>query len=509
MLYFIPAWYQNMQWCENEQSWQERRMHSEFDDTVKHVQLFNRNETRPYRILLLSYAPNFRHFLHRQSVYHAPYWSCFDAIQQIQRKQAVPLSFHQLAWPEGIEFVHTPFVIVAMLQGQKYARIEFGEDGNMIRIEMYQGEQIIRRNIYDDRGFVSSTILYREGKPFLQDYLMETGEWKIREFFTDGHVEVNPQYPEYLISFSGRNLTKVFSRRYYDSLEDVIEEVFSAYVGHTSQADIFCFAMHRLHYALLEKVLRKKKMILSFFQHRCDPGENPQTFDLIKKADYIITDSREKTEEILALDDRFLVKITDISPYDTRADFGISQQLHVQKILLPADGLEDVFFEELVEILGQYMHKNEVARVEIFTRNAAYNRPKQLMDQVYGLLDEEEEWITEHFSVEQCVDELEVSKCMREQRLVVEMRKPPELYLQVTAVSMGIPQIVSMETQFVVDKANGIVLSEVSQLPEALDYYLEGLANWNKAMVASYDLGKNYTTEVLLEKWREVLGFVE
>lgn len=509
MLYFIPAWYQNMQWCENEQSWQERRMHSEFDDTVKHVQLFNRNETRPYRILLLSYAPNFRHFLHRQSVYHAPYWSCFDAIQQVRRKQAVPLSFHQLAWPEGIEFVHTPFVIVAMLQGQKYAQIEFGEDGNMIRIEMYQGEQIIRRNIYDDRGFVSSTILYREGKPFFQDYLMETGEWKIREFFTDGHVEVNPQYPEYLISFSGRNLTKVFSRRYYDSLEDVIEEVFSAYVGHTSQADIFCFAMHRLHYALLEKVLRKKKMILSFFQHRCDPRENPQIFDLIKKADYIITDSREKTEEILAFDDRFLVKITDISPYDTRADFGISQQLHVQKILLPADGLKDVFFEELVEILGQYLHKNEVARVVIFTRNAAYNRPKQLMDQVYGLLDEEEEWIAEHFSVEQCVDELEVSKCMREQRLIVEMRKPPELYLQVTAVSMGIPQIVSMETQFVVDKANGIVLSEVSQLPEALDYYLEGLANWNKAMVASYDLGKNYTTEVLLEKWREVLGFVE
>ena len=220
MLYFIPAWYQNMQWCENEQSWQERRMHSEFDDTVKHVQLFNRNETRPYRILLLSYAPNFRHFLHRQSVYHAPYWSCFDAIQQVRRKQAVPLSFHQLAWPEGIEFVHTPFVIVAMLQGQKYDQIEFGEDGTMIRIEMYQGEQIIRRNIYDDRGFVSSTILYREGKPFLQDYLMETGEWEIREFFTDGHVEVNPQYPEYLISFSGRNLTKVFSRRYYDSLED-------------------------------------------------------------------------------------------------------------------------------------------------------------------------------------------------------------------------------------------------------------------------------------------------
>lgn len=83
MLYFIPAWYENDQWCEHEQCWQERRMHTEFDDTVKHIQLFHRNHPHPYQILLLSYAPNFRHFLHRQSVYHAPYWSCFDAIQEI------------------------------------------------------------------------------------------------------------------------------------------------------------------------------------------------------------------------------------------------------------------------------------------------------------------------------------------------------------------------------------------------------------------------------------------
>ena len=43
MLYFIPAWYQQDQWCENEQRWSIRRMHTEFDDTVKQIQLFHRN----------------------------------------------------------------------------------------------------------------------------------------------------------------------------------------------------------------------------------------------------------------------------------------------------------------------------------------------------------------------------------------------------------------------------------------------------------------------------------
>lgn len=96
MLYFIPAWYHQDQWCENEQKWHVRRMHTEFDDTVKQIQLFHRSRSYPYQILLPGYTPNFRHFLHRQGIFHAPYWSCFDAVQEIRRKKAVPLSFYNM-----------------------------------------------------------------------------------------------------------------------------------------------------------------------------------------------------------------------------------------------------------------------------------------------------------------------------------------------------------------------------------------------------------------------------
>lgn len=96
MLHFIPAWYQQDTWCENEQKWYVRRMHTEFDDTVKQVQLFHRSSVYPYQILLLGFSPNFRHFLHRQGVFHAPYWSCFDAIQEITRKKAQVFSYHNL-----------------------------------------------------------------------------------------------------------------------------------------------------------------------------------------------------------------------------------------------------------------------------------------------------------------------------------------------------------------------------------------------------------------------------
>ena len=87
MLYFIPAWYLENEWKEDEQFWYRRRMKTETDDTVKQIQLFQRNSICEYKILLLSYAPNFRHFLHRQSAFRVPYWSVFDAIQEVQRKK--------------------------------------------------------------------------------------------------------------------------------------------------------------------------------------------------------------------------------------------------------------------------------------------------------------------------------------------------------------------------------------------------------------------------------------
>lgn len=532
MLYFIPAWYQQNKWCENEQNWHARRMHTEFDDTVKQIQLFHRSGAYPFQIMLLSFAPNFRHFLHRQSVFHAPYWSCFDAIQEIRRKKATTLSFHNLNWPMNIAFVYTPFVVVAMLNGEKYAQIEFGEDGNPIEIVMYQNGRIQRRNIYDDRGFVSSTIVYDNAIPHHQDYLTEKGIWKLRHFLEDGHVEVNPKIPTFLLIYEGKEYTKTFSKLSYRNLEEVIYEVLNAYIQLTQEKDIFCVAMHSLHAELLKHALNKKNKILSFFENRYDVEMHSENLDMIEHANYIITDSKENIHKIQGVLGNKIPLITDITPFDSRVDFGISQQLNVQKILVPVDGLGDARFEELIQALGTYLLQNENAQVHLFTRYAEYDRMQIILARTRECLGKagmEPDWATEvsignkvaenqleedsdtvpvRFFVDQCVDELSVSKCMREQRLVVDMRTRTEIYLRIAGISVGIPQIVYQETQFVEHGQNGFVVKEMSQLAECIDYYLDGLKNWNEAMVYSFELGKKYTTNVLIEQWKEVIDIV-
>lgn len=530
MLYFIPAWYQENKWSENEQTWYVRRMHTEFDDTVKQIQLFHRSGAYPYQILLLSFAPNFRHFLHRQGVYHAPYWSCFDAIQCVRRKRARVLSFHDLAWPAGVEFIYSMFVIVAMLRGEKYAQIEFGEDGNPIRIDIYQNGKLGRCNLYDDRGFVSSSIIYKEGRPIYQDYFMENGVWKMRCFEEDGHVEVNPKCPGYLLQYGDQEYERQFSQKSYPGMGHVIQEVFTAYLQLTSRKDIFCVAMHERHIPIIRQALEKKKRILSFFGNRYSVREHPESIDVIEGADYIIVDSRQNRERLRRESAGLVRKITDITPFDSRVDFGISQQLHVRKIMVPVDGLREEVFRDLIRSLGEYLKENERARIHLFTRKADWDRRQRLLEQTRTALREaglEQGWAAEEerkgktennldqeeevpvkFFVEQCVDELAVSKCMREQRVMVELRDTLEVYLQIMAISIGIPQIVSKETEFVEHGKNGFVLKRMEELKDILAYYLDGLLNWNKAVVYSYELGKKYTTGKLLEKWKEVIGAV-
>ena len=530
MLHFIPAWYQENKWSESEQIWYVRRMHTEFDDTVKQIQLFHRSGAYPYQILLLSFAPNFRHFLHRQGVYHAPYWSCFDAIQRVRRKRARVLSFHDLAWPDDIEFVYTPFVIVAMLRGKKYAQIEFGEDGNPIRIDIYQDGMINRRNLYDDRGFVSSSVIYKEGKPDYQDYYMESGIWKMRCFEEDGHVEINPKYLDYLLQYRDKEQKRQFSRQSYHSMDQVVQEVFNAYVQLTAREDLFCVAMHERHIPFLDQALERRKKILSFFADRYSVRKYPESIGVVEGADYVIVDSRENMERLHKESAGLIRKMMDITPFDSRVDFGISQQLHVQKIMVPVDGLREEVFLDLIRILGEYLKENEKARIYLFTRSAEWNRKQRLLEQTgealkaAGLeqgwaiesaskgtaendLDQEEE-ISIKFFVEQCVDELSVSKCMREQRVMVDLRDTSEVYLQIMAISIGIPQIVNRKTEFVEHEKNGFILKHMEDLKDILKYYLDSLVRWNEAVVCSYELGKRYTTERLLEKWKEVIRVI-
>lgn len=485
-----------------------------------------------------------------QTIWDMP---CFDAIAQVRRKKVAVLSYHDIKWPKGLEFVYSPFSIIALQGDVKYAQVEFGEDGNPISIDMFEDGKICRRNYYDDRGFVSSTVIYENGIEQYQDFLMENGIWKIREYKNDGHVVVNQTCPDYDVvpdaksGKAGEPVEMRFTKAEYDSLEAVIEEVFASYVNLTRQGDSFFVAMHPLHIRVAEHVLKGKRVIATFFENRFDFTQTSLAADFLEHAENIITDSDYTTKLIMANlgavnNKPFRLHITDIPPYDTRMDFGISSQLRVQNILVPVDGLTEDAFAQIIKGLADYLTINDLARVHFFTRDASWGHEDAIKNDTVKLLDSmgyDSRWVTgdgeaalgfggsgadafgeneledmekpveQRFFVDVCVDERDISKCINEQRVILDMRGTMDVFVYVTAISKGVPRISLSADQFLVSGKNGMVIDDFSDIGRSLTYYLDSFENWNQALVECYELGQKYTTSVLLKKWRKVLNFSE
>lgn len=236
------------------------------------------------------------------------------------------------------------------------------------------------------------------------------------------------------------------------------------------------------------------------------------------------------------------LNITDIPPYDTRMDFGISSQLRVQNILVPVDGLTEDAFARIIKGLADYLTINDLARVHFFTRDASWGHEDAIKNDTVKLLDsmgydsrlvtgdgeaalgfggsgadafaenelgDIEKTVEQRFFVDVCVDERDISKCINEQRVILDMRGTMDVFVYVTAISKGVPRISLSADQFLVSGKNGMVIDDFSDIGRSLTYYLDSFENWNQALVECYELGQKYTTSVLLKKWRKVLNFSE
>ena len=172
MYYLIPAWYgQGAEfWQPDLTPWYFRTSKIEFDDTLHQARIFQGQAMSP-RLLLLAYQPHLRYFLHRFDLLEVSHFSVFDAIQGIKEQPMRCLQVSDLDWDDDCDFIFTPFVIVVEKHHQRFAEIELGPEGYLSLIRYYQDGLILREEVYDDRGFVSSILHFENGQATHRDYL--------------------------------------------------------------------------------------------------------------------------------------------------------------------------------------------------------------------------------------------------------------------------------------------------------------------------------------------------
>ena len=512
MYYFIPAWYgSNRQWHADLTPWYYSNFKLEFDDTFNQIRLFQR-QGLPSRLLVLSYQPHLRYFLHRHGVLETEVYPIFDDLQDLHDIHSQVLNIRDIEWDSDCQFVYSPFAIVVQKNGKKYAKVEHGVEGFISEIQYFDLDgQISTHYIMDDRGFVSSVIYFDNGQPIYQDYLDPKGIWRFREYLNErGRVEVNP-------IFGYR-----FKQLYYTDMSQLIAEYFDKYLQKKQEKqDIFIIPSHPYHdQFIFDHIPSDNPKILSLFINRNSQNTFGELSVSVDRASLVLVDREDSLQLLQELYPELSNKFYHLSPFDTRLRLGRSQTRKESIIYYQLDFNEEIDREALTQVL---LFIAETKNTEVIF--GAFSASQEQMDEVESFVNEiiqgqihtdslekgldyggaenplEENQKQElRFQFVNMNDELDLIKTLEFVRLIVDLNKQPHLYTQIAGISAGIPQINLVETVYVEHLKNGYLISDVTEFSKAAHYYTDKLKEWNQALVYSIDKIKEHTGQRFLDK---------
>ncbi|MBI5975601.1 accessory Sec system protein Asp1 [Staphylococcus canis] len=511
---FIPAWYGAEIWWKSMQTaFYEQQSVTEYDELISLMTMHLKND-KAFEIVLLHYQPELRLFLHRNDLYEATYWSVFDEIQGFTKRPTQSVDYRSLNWSDHTEFIYTPHLVRAIESEATYSNIYFNQEGYLNRIERYDDDVLKFSYIFDDRGYLSSYVTYNNAaQPIYQYYMTIHGDWIMREDVMHGEVTI------------AENYQSQFQHSTYSSMESIISERLRHYLENIDTSVPFVVAADDRHHAIIEKEIASHLLCFSIYQQREPYMEVPQ-YQALQSGDFILVDTQHQE---LRLKHYFETvphsqKLMRITPFATEVLPNISSQLYEYNIGVWIDGITTGALQETLKYFNTYMDEDENIRIVLLRREATLpvpawlntyvaqvNEQRNATDVVSQEVDEllEDEPI-EYIKVQTVPFENDVIEAMSTLRLTVDLRKEPDLYLQICGLSAGIPQINRQQTEYVQHHQNGYIIESAKQLPEALDYFFHHLKNWNQSYAFSMKLAKHYRSDRILkqlDEWLEGVSY--
>ncbi|WP_312040237.1 accessory Sec system protein Asp1 [Macrococcoides bohemicum] len=491
MKYFIPAWYQGDKW------WRDlhvpfylKSTRSDFDDMISLMNMHLKNN-KPFKLIHLSYHSGFQLFLHRNNLYEIDYYSVFDYMQNFPQSTPRALDFKAFNWPSETEFIYTLHIIKAIYLNE-VTNIYYNEDGFLVWMEKFIDDVKVARYIFDNRGFLSSIILYEHEYETAQLFLDIEGDIVFVEDFATNKITIKKHFDK-------------FKYKEYKDIEQLISEQLQTFIGDKNNYTAIVASDVR-HNQVIEEVIPSSSLIFSIFEKR-----QIDYLNISNIKSKIIVDT--KLNELSV--SKFLpsTQILRITPFDTQIIPSISNQLYIDYIGIFIDNIDDQFLMQILELLSPLLREEKKYCLKLMTRHNLIDRNnmiqdmiKQINDQYISSMGDIEDLVEEEIAkmevikVEFIPFETDLLKLISELRIMVDLGKEPDLYIQIGSISTGIPQINYIKTDYVLNEYNGIIIEKPQDLLPALNHYLKSLKNWNISRNYSFKLIDKYSSENIINK---------
>lgn len=488
MYYFIPDWRDDEKdygMADVETAWyRETDLFS--DQLLTYASLFW-HEKEMCQLIVLSYMPQLTNILHEHDLYGIPYWSIFDSIQGIRKKDSHPLSFRELDWPDTVEFVHTPFLVVAYDNNQLFAKIKFSSSGYLLAIDYYRDNQLSRKASYDARGFLSSQMFYHQGEASYREFYNEEGIWQFRYYY-------RPQ--EQQIRFNSELVGSFFKTSYSD-LDSLLKEALSRFlISLGSGHRVYLSASERYARLLSPWLINQRVFLSAEHRHLISSNLNHPLLRL-PSIKAILTDRQSVVDTLseLPYPSYFLF------PCDTSWGSSLSSEMDRVVLYVQLDDLSLRECDSLLENLLGYIadkksydlllvHQQKQNRLEIsswFQNSVKSANLTEIVSEGRIKLVNPINW-------------LDKMTLLQKSRLIIDLSWDASAILQAKGLSLGIPQIGRRKSPYLIHQENAYLIDTFDDLPQALDYFLNNLIHWHRALAYMTSRRVQYQGKYLINR---------
>lgn len=518
MDYLIPAWHEQIG------DWAFGSPNLGFDDMVSIFHLFSQGQQNP-GIVVVDYQPSLSTRLAQASIEPRKLFSVFDYIQDSEHIENQTVDFYDFNWPEDVFFEFTPFHMIVRDGATLVANIFFDLEDKIVRLDYFHEDRHYKTLIMDSRGFVSRIEYYDDNNHLFEiEFLDPQANWHIKYQPDSDTVDVNPAY-QYQ-----------FKQAHYDHLNDLILEV--------------------LQTQFLDRLKDNDRLIATIDDQSQVPqtiyAQHPVIYEASKWRPYqnalpalanvphlnLVCDTQFTSQNIMQIMDLPETPV-EIPLYQAMFKLGHSQRLKQQQIYLFVDNTDLDQLQSIVEIVVDHMldhpHGEELYLLSfggdgadksqhIFDKlDERHHKQFHIKGRNYQEApkendDDGENQALDHFkgskkkkslpvlSIKfvQLFNTADILKGLDKTRLLIDWGDHPDDFLQMGALSVGIPVLQRVQTEEIIDRQNGLICRDLLDLRDGLHYYLDGLKNWNKSLANDVQIMNEHSADKLLAKWSQV-----
>ncbi|WP_231120244.1 accessory Sec system protein Asp1 [Limosilactobacillus reuteri] len=501
MDYLVPAWHELLE------DWAYTIPKLEFDDAVSHIKVFQTNQ-KPFSLIITDYQPQLSTKLNQLTISPTQIFSTFDYLQGVHHVDSQIVDYRDFNWPTGAYYDFTNFRVIVMVKENPYAKVTFDTQGKILWVDYLEKDKISRRLLLDSRGFISREELFENGQPYQYIYYDEQGYWRFKHDIKSDRVEINKRF-----SWLTDHLN-------YKHLNDLFTEIITKHVLSKFDMDQDNLIVTMDDQAVIDqKTYLPYQPIFSLSRwHRYH-----ESLDELKSQQLnLVADNNETKNNIKKQTN---IDATIIPLFQSRFNLGHSQRSDQEQIGLFIESMTKDEVDKVLELLYQRLLKNpktttltlmSYSTEKLQQSQQALENLKENHQGEFVLASEEQNEVEEILTRQIDIPKLtidtkristpaEAGRQLDSLRILIDWGNGLDEFLQISAISTGIPQIYRQPNSQIKNYQNGLICPQLSDINKGLDYYLGNLKHWNEALIYNVQLMNQLSATELQKKWKKVL----